>query len=84
MHNPTDAELVRRDERVARKLTNEIDDLRSRARDLREEAAQCERQAREIETSTRREEWWKLGWILDNEDIESLCNISPTDLLATE
>lgn len=81
MTNMTDAELVNRDERIARVLSTEIEELRQRTADLRAEAARCERQARDMELAANREEWWKLGGVISSDDIESLCQVSPTNLL---
>ena len=73
--------LGNRDEIVARKLRETLDRLRFDAAEAREAARHAEANAYRIEKAVGREEWWLLRGILTADEIESLCNASPSSLL---
>lgn len=76
-----EAALNARDERVARKLREAIEAAREAAREAREQAAAAEATASRIEAAVRSERWYELPGVLSNDEIESLCSISPAGLL---
>jgi hypothetical protein len=69
-------------EKIAARLREARDDARARARDARREAEEAEEEAREIEEAVKAEKWYELGGYLTSAEIDSLCDISPQDLLA--
>jgi hypothetical protein len=76
-----EAELQARDEKVEKTLRGVLRYKRDQARELRDQANELERQARDIETAVKAEWWWDLHPYLGDDTIESLCNVSPADLL---
>ena len=80
-NEPTDDELCERDERVADSLRYVLEYKRNLAADMRREASELETQARRIEQAVTAGKWWELEGLIDSEDIESLCEISPTKLM---
>lgn len=76
-----DVELAARDQSVIRKVRTKLADLRAAAADARYEAAALERHAARIVQDVRHEKWWELSDLLTEEEVESLCEKSPTYLL---
>ena len=76
-----DEALADRDERVESILRAKLNDMLSEARDARDLAAWLEREAKRILDAARGERWYELEGVLTARDVESLCNVSPTDLL---
>lgn len=70
-------ELTARDEAVKQKLLLAMQDAE---RQMEEAQATLSL----VRDATRQEHWWKLRGILSQKEIESLCNISPVDLLASD
>ena len=67
------------------------DTIRKTLKRWRDQADECDREAQELRADARRlevavgvEAWWTLKGILDEETIESLCNVSPKNLLGGE
>jgi hypothetical protein len=74
-----EAALNERDVRVQEALRFTIKSARQNARELRQQAAEVERFASEIEGHALAGRWYALEGILDSGDIESLCNVEPSD-----
>lgn len=72
--------LDRRDVRVARELAQVLNRKQELVRELQEQKRQLERQIYEINAAVKAEKWHALGDVLDQEDIESLCEWSPVNL----
>jgi hypothetical protein len=77
----TDEELAIRDERIREELLVVINYKRDLARQMRQDAAELEKEAHRIEQRVSAEKWYELEGYLEPADIESLCNVSPTALL---
>lgn len=73
--------LDKRDERVRQRLLNATRQLREEAYEHELAAKRQFKEARRIEEAVMRQEWWRLGAYLSSQDIESLSNVSPEDLL---
>jgi hypothetical protein len=76
--------LEERDDRVTASIVEALKYNRDLADQMRWDAMTLEKEAREIEKAVEHQAWWKLEHLLAKEDIESLCNISPSDLLSQE
>ena len=77
----TEDELAERDDRVSDALRYAIKYKRDLARQMRDGAADLESQARYIEQEAKAERWLNLEGHLEQSDVESLCSVSPTNLL---
>jgi hypothetical protein len=77
----TDDELGERDERVREQLLYVINYKRGLADEMRRTVTELERDARAIEKAVKAERWSDVEEYLDEDDIESLSNVSPKDLL---
>lgn len=73
--------LAARDEAIAASIKRALDYKRALAAQMRREAAELETSARRIEAAVKAQKWWHLESVLDDEEIESLCEVSPVDLL---
>lgn len=73
--------LIARDERVAESISYKVNYQRELAEQMMRDARELLASARRTEQAVREEAWWELEGILDREDIESLCEVSPSDLL---
>lgn len=77
---PTEDQLQERDDRVVESLKQVLKYHTEIAADFRRQARESEALCRRLRAAVTAQEWWKLeGW-LEREDIESLCDISPTSL----
>ena len=79
-----EAALQTRDDRVAKTIREAIAYKRDLARQMRDEAKDLERQAAEIEEAAKTGHYERLERLLGREDTESLCAITPDDLLGRE
>jgi hypothetical protein len=79
--NLTDDELGERDERVRGELLAIIHYKRGFVDELQRMIKELQADARAIEKAAKAERWSDLEEYLDGDDIESLSNVSPTDLL---
>ncbi len=77
-----EAELMKRDEAAQKAILRVIKYKRDLAQRMRDDAEDLEKQARRIEQDTKACRWWALEGVLENDEIESLCEVSPIDLLA--
>lgn len=77
----TDDELGERDERVRDELLAIIHYKRGLADELQRTVKELQADARAIEKAAKAERWSDLEEYLDGDDIESLSNVSPKDLL---
>lgn len=82
MATTDEAALTARDERIAAQLSGIIKTNEEEIRALRGQIAWLEGQNDRIEDAARKEKWWRLEGTLAAADVESLCNVSPVDLLA--
>lgn len=71
--------LQNRDTRIASELKRMINENQELAYQLQAEAQECLKQASDIQKAVREGRWFDLP--LSEADIESLCNISPSNLL---
>lgn len=78
MHPDTEKALQDRDERVARLLVSILRNQQEQIEALDEERRQIERHVKHINTALDAEKWHALRGVLMDEDIESLCEWSPT------
>lgn len=74
-------ELAERDERIRNWLWQVVREKRGLADQLAYEAEELRKQSARILAAARAEKWWELESVLEDSEIESLCNVSPTDLL---
>lgn len=79
----TEEELGERDLKIAKDLTYVITHNRSLAEQMRRDATELEKQARFIEQEVRAVRWFNLSGYLEDDEIESLCEVSPVNLLET-
>ena len=79
-----EAALQERDERAATTIRYAITYKRDLARQMRDEAKELERQAIEIELAARSGHFERLEDLLGKDDTNSLCAVTPDDLLGTE
>lgn len=75
-------ELAERDGRVRYALLSAIEYKRNLAEEHRRDAAELEKQVRLIRKNAKEEKWYNLEDYLDDDDVESLSEVSPADLLA--
>lgn len=75
------AALETRDDVVRKKINDELRHIREMKEILRQDLETLERQGRDILRAVDSEQWWKLKGVLSGSEIESLCNISPSNLL---
>lgn len=73
-----DAALEARDERCRTLILCAIKGRREQAQELRREAAELEKAAREYELAVEAGRWWELAGVLAAADINSLCQVAPT------
>ena len=81
MTEQEELELCERDERIKEELKYVIDCKIALARQFEEDARQMRNDITRITKAINDEKWWELDDILEERDIESLCNISPKGLL---
>ena len=81
MSEPTEEQLVERDEYIAKALRGLVQNKIEAAREAQEMATRLQSEAKRIEQAVKHEEWWRLKAYLTENDIESLCSISPKNLL---
>jgi len=82
--DPTEAQLDERDERVRDELLNLIKYQTNLAEEKRREANELERSVRLLRQHVKEEKWYELEGALEDDDIESLSEVSPKDLLGEE
>ena len=70
-----------RDTRIAKTIAHAIQNLKEEAYRLAVETQDLRRRATLIEKYTTAKMWPQLADVLDTEDIESLCNVSPSDMM---
>lgn len=76
-----EAALQERDERCATLIESELAYYTFLELEAEYAAREARRNIRRIEEAVQQEAWYKLRNILNSEDIESLCEISPINLL---
>jgi hypothetical protein len=81
---PSEDELAHRDDRVRDEILRVIREKEALARQMELDARELRTQVARFRASVKREAWYELEAILEDEDIESLCSISPTDLLGRD
>lgn len=74
-------ELQERDERVRNKLIEKLKDCDAEIVELWGMIAALEKQKIQINTAVDKHRWWDLAGLVNEEDIESLCNDDPDNLL---
>ena len=76
----TDEELDRRDERLRMYLEVVVRGKEEESRRYEREARNLRREAARIRSAAKGERWWELSGILTVQEIESLCDVSPSSL----
>ena len=71
--------LQERDVRVSKSISYGLQYKRDLAEQMRRDAAELEKQARRIESAVLAGRWWELEGLLEQDDIESLCQCEPCD-----
>jgi hypothetical protein len=80
-YDPTEQELEERDERIKEKLISASKDLIEQANEMERLAKEARIEACEVQEAVFDERWWSLDKILTQDEIESLCEISPARLV---
>ena len=80
----TEDELAERDERIRQELLSIIKDKQRLAKEHREEAAGLEADVRHIRRNVMAEKWYELEDYLEDDDVDSLSDVSPADLLGED
>ena len=80
----TEEQLQDRDEQVCNELQSIIKYKSDLADEMGRQARELRLEAEKIRVAVLNEKWWELKGYLTQEEIESLCQISPTNLLSEE
>lgn len=76
-------EMNERDARVEQELRSHLRLLEGLAKERLEEARALRHRADRLRQEVKAERWYNVEG-LSSDDVESLCNVSPTDLLSEE
>lgn len=76
--------LEERDERVRNKIVARLRDIRLEKEELRQRLEDLDKAGRHILRAVDNERWFELRGLLSASEVESLCGISPKDLLGDD
>jgi uncharacterized coiled-coil DUF342 family protein len=74
-------EFNKRDERVKSAVLAAIEDAWEESRILEDRAKEMRDYARKLKEACAKEQWWELKGVVSKADVESLCDVSPSNLL---